>query len=791
MGRTNRLWAVLSLVVALVPVDVGRAAAQETTRITLTDQVLVEDCTPLGIMLGGDNYYSGSVLTKVRTTWNFEGTSYRQCPWGPAMVENGLVSWFGASPEWLKIYEGAEATVLSGPAAGLRARFAGIEPIPYRDGRSERELQLWKIDKRVPAHDGMSALLVESLRLADGQFRPLDGHWTSEENRLAYGDVPPGVFGTACLNLDGSGKRAHLRLATCYQRYMDTNGTWHAEFWAKINSGEPKLQVACDRGWGETVEVPLSPGWRHYDVTLSAEGVPEPSGPTDNPHLTLVLSVSGGELLVDDVEIWKEGDSNPTAFRDDLVAVLKEYGPGGPVRYLQMGGNTLTNTLMPPLKAHSFDSTVSARLGPYNGHRETPYGLHQLYELCEHVGLEPWYCLPGTLDQDEVRQFMEYLAAPADVGFGKLRAELGHSQPWTEVFRRIHVEFGNEAWNNATPYKIGGYNGPDYWRGLIAAGKASPYYRPNVVFHAAGQAASSSMSDRIMADTPNADRYGVAPYIIQSLSPEEVALLDDDEKLFRWVFAWPLYRARSEEGAMYQNAANSRKHSIELSVYEINHHITHGEGALQERNRIVTSLGGGINVANTMLVNLKEHGARSQVLFSLAQHSYNAQGIGPVRLWGTVLNIRAGHQRYRPTFLACQLANRVIAGNLVATEHSEDEPVFEATGIFNRQQGVATTGPWPAILSYGFADGARRGLVLVNLDVEKDRPVSIRFDGRPRGGKATGYLLWSENVADNNEFESPAAKVRLVEREIPDFASGVQISLPRHSMTGLVWEVGE
>ena len=210
---------------------------------------------------------------------------------------------------------------------------------------------------------------------------------------------------------------------------------------------------------------------------------------------------------------------------------------------------------------------------------------------------------------------------------------------------------------------------------------------------------------------------------------------------------------------------------------------------LDARNRIVTSLGGGINVANTMLVNLKEHGARSQVLFSLIQHHYNARGIGDVRLWGTVLNMRDGHRRYRPTFLACKLANRVIAGDLVATEHSGADPTFEATGILNRADGITTTDGWPVILSYGFADQHRRGLILVNLDTKKSRRVKIHFDGSVRGNTATGYLLWSESIADNNEFETPEPKVRLLERPIPDFTSGKGLRLRRHSMTGLVWEV--
>ena len=107
---------------------------------------------------------------------------------------------------------------------------------------------------------------------------------------------------------------------------------------------------------------------------------------------------------------------------------------------------------------------------------------------------------------------------------------------------------------------------------------------------------------------------------------------------------------------MKQNGELSKKHGIELSIYEVNHHITHGDGPLAPGNRLVTSIGGGLNVLGTMLLMLKEHHLRTQALFSLVQHSYNAHGIGPVRLWGTALCMRKGMERYRPTFLGCAMA---------------------------------------------------------------------------------------------------------------------------------------
>ncbi|MCX8038289.1 MAG: hypothetical protein N3D11_14770 [Candidatus Sumerlaeia bacterium] len=774
----------------MMPIDL-RTFAQPTADITtieITGNVLVRDTVPFGINLGGDAYYSGAAVVKKRVEENFEGTLYRQCHFGPVQDETGATTWFGrVGSAWDEILQGGQFTILSGPAKGTTGTIRAITTKRAVNRGEEQDFRYFVFDRKVAPGGANVGVLVESFRIRDGQFRPLDGYWTSKTNRIEIGDVPPGSFGCAAACLDGSQGRAHHRFATHYQRYGETNGTWHARFWTKARSGSPALTVRPDRAeWGDSAKVAVKPDWQKHELTLAVRNVPEPKGPNDNPHLTFVFEVSGGAILLDDVEMWMEGDVNPTVFRDDCVAVLKQFGPGL-IRYLQMGGNTLDNTLSPPLRAYSYSSQNTARLGPYENHSQSPFSLHQMYELCEYLGTNPWYCLPGTLSYGEMKNFMEYLGAPANVGYGRVRAALGHPKPWTEVFRFIHVEFGNEAWNNAGPYQCGGFNGDDYWKDLIAIGKSSPYYKPNVVFHAAGQAANSWLNEGIIRRVPNADCFSVAPYIIQSLSKEEAAALDTDDKLFRWDFAWPVWRSRNKDGAMFQNFQLAQKAGMELSIYEVNHHITNGDGPLEPRNRIVTSLGGGLTVANNMLLMLKEHRLRHQALFSLVQHSYNAQGIGPVRLWGTALNMRKGHERFRPTFLACATANRVLGGDLVETRHSGADPKFSATGIFSRK-GVETLTDIPTLWSYAFVQDRKRCMILVNLDTAKPQRVAIRFAGAVANNTARRWLLAADSIAANNEFENPAPQVAILEDTVADFASGKVLTLPPHSMTALAWQ---
>lgn len=773
---------------------------EAVTVVELTDTVLVADTMRFGVNLGPDNYW-GSTFVKKRTQVNFEGTSYRQCHYGPTpQDEYGATSWF-REPDWWQdlMREHGYYTILSGPAKGTTGKIAGISTRMHEHHGVMKEFMYIEFDRTVEPGPPNGGLLVEAFRLEDGQFRSgnLGIFWTFLNSELAIGDVPPGSFGHAALCMKGTTDPAYVNFSTHYQRYGETNGTWYIRFWAKAKSGTPTLTLIA-RGYpprqSNQQVVKPAPEWTEFEETIVVSGVSEPvsgvSEPADgdDPHLFFKFEVDNGDVLVDDIDIWMEGDTNPTVFRDDLVETLRELNPGI-LRSLRMGGSTIDNTIAPLLKSHSYSSRKRETYGPYEEHETDSYSLHEMYELCEYVGCDPWYCLPGTLHQDELANFIEYLGAPADVGYGRKRAEMGQMQPWTEVFENIHIEFGNEAWNNAWWYQCGGYKGPDYWKDLIETGKNSPYYTPNILFHAGGQAVNNWLNPQILADVPNADRFSVAPYIIGELENRDLDILDTDEKLFHWVFARPIWRSRDPRGHMYKNHQSARDANIELSVYEVNHGVTGGDAPLEPRNRIVTSIGGGLNVANTMLLMLKEHGVRIQCFFTLTGHSYKAAA-GEVRLWGAAINMRDGYRRYRPTFLACSMANEVLSGDLVATVHSGFDPTFDATGRLDRERdNIETMSDIPSIWSYGFVDDDDRGLILINLDVSEPHMVEIRFQGSVADGEAKSWILSADSITDNNEFEVGEPQVVVSEETLAKFANGTRVVLPAHSMRVIKWEI--
>ncbi|MBI5723531.1 MAG: sigma-70 family RNA polymerase sigma factor [Planctomycetes bacterium] len=763
----------------------------KVTVVEITDKILVKDTCRLGINLGGDSVFNGAVLVKKRVQENFEGTLYRQCHFSPQTDANGVLSWSQVTEDWKKVLLEGTYTILSGPNKQTSGK---IKSIGSKD-RQGRQLAYFELDKPITAEQNARiGLLVENLeRIREGQFRPLGSSSTTKDNQIVIGDTPPESFGCAALCLKSASGPASVMYRISAQRFADNNGTWHVELWAKAKEGNPKLTVEFVEGQNILASQPveLTNQWKKYQLTLKVEGFTEPKDAQDAAGAMgqIVLKSDGGQVLVDDIEAWNESDKNPTAFRDDCVEAVKLYNPSV-LRFLQIGGNSVENTLMPPIKAYAYSSSLSDTIGPYNMRLSSTFGaysLHEMYQLCEYLGVEPWYCLPGTMHMDEMKSFMEYLGGPADSKYGKLRADMGHPKPWTETLRQIHVEFGNEAWNSAAHYKCGGFNGPDYWKDLISLGKTSPYYKSNVIFHAGSHANNIGVTEQICADVPNADRISIAPYMAQFLEKADVEKLDSDDKLFRWVFSWALQRTLKEDSSLNRTYAATRKAGIELSFYEVNYGAS-GDGPPEPRNTIITSLAGGVNLANTLLLMLKRQGTRIQNVFVLAQYDSKMPNGGRARLSGVALTMRKGKERYRPTFLGCALANKVLGGNLVETVHSGANPTFQgAAGRSEDRKTSLENFSADCIWSYAFSDGKKRGLILVNLDLKDSRPVEVRFQGKPKG-PVKCWTMAGDKPSASNELENDKPQVEIVESQL-QLENGGKLTLPPCSMQAYAWEV--
>ncbi|MBN1605098.1 MAG: hypothetical protein JW940_00620 [Polyangiaceae bacterium] len=785
----------------------GRTNTPGATVLEVTDRVVASDIQHFGINLGDDNYWD-SVLNKNRIkNGGFEGVMYRHIARGPGGDAESLYDWndYSFTPSatdddlsartWLDVATGATAWILAGDRAWQPDVVDRIEHalMPGREDEGDRlRFVLADSGPRVGSANGRTldevGLLLEKVEpwgFIGQHGAPL---WTFASDgasiTTAGNDLPPATRGSAVAVLSAPGaETAKLMYPLVPTNLAEANGTWRINFWAK---GDGELTVGYGP-WGDPQgpePVALTSDWQYF------EDLPIVVSSYTDDSLNLHLSVTDGTVLLDDVAAYREGDTNPTAFSDDLVNLLHELRPGS-LRHLQVGGSSIENHLRPDHERMAFefqrtvppDPSVGWPPHPYTngGAQMHPYGLHEFLGLCEEVETQPWICVSGTTFPEELQDLMEYLAGPTSSPYGKLRADRGHAQPWTGVFDRIHIEIGNEAWNWGQAYAYGGWNGPEYWTRLFADAKTKlgGYGATGRVrFHIGAQNYNTWLGQSLVQNHgAAADGYAIAPYVIHEMNDTQAGL--DDEELFSWAFGWVWYLDTG--GPMQSNAdmiQSSVNPNLEISVYEVNHHITGGSAPTEPRNRIVTSLGGALNVINHMLLMLERHDVRVQNFFSLFQREYD--GVG---LWGSVLSARAGQERYRPSFQALALANRVLDGDLVEVDRSGEDPTWQTTFDYEDE---SVTVDVPYVHAYATADGATRGLILLNLHPTEALPVRLELSAAPTSA-ATRWTLAGPSIAANNEPEHEP-EVTVTTETADDFADGWFTDLPAHSMTVLRWE---
>ncbi|MFP4224671.1 MAG: hypothetical protein ACLFVN_11430 [Phycisphaeraceae bacterium] len=774
IGQTGRMMG-SALAIAVLAGLACQAVAQGETVVRMTEEPVVRNVSRLGMHLPEDNYHDSPILKK-RIAENFEGTIYRQIHVIKKFESPGVVIGSSLTADWIALLEGAEYLVLNGPDQWNRGRIEEVERT--RDGTR------FVLDGPIRPHAKETAIMVLRDRLDEGSLQQGTRSWfrrgkLSRRDRISnhlrfVNDTAEGSFGQSALLLPGSLRRARMTLSAARAGVMEVSGTWRMRFRTRAPRGDPRMAY----GLGTRVlndEVRPGEAWEVVDRTFDVRGF--------NP-IDVTIRVEGGDVLIDDLEVWQEGDANPTAFRDDAVEVLEAFRPGV-VRLSAEGGNSLLNAIRSPMEMYA-DRGV-----PQDSVRRNAVGIHDFYVLCEHVGTDAWAVLPPTLTPEEIDQYMSYLGAPADTGHGRLRAELGHPEPWTESLGRIFVQFGSEASD------LSGYAGPEYWTRLIERAKRSPYYRDNIVFVVDGEPTPW----RVLKHTDNADRLSMRNLLIPNLDEDELGgLLNTDEALYRYVFAWPYeFWMKRQVATDYRPMSLAQREPIEVAIsVGGNYDLARGDAPAEPRNRIITSVGGGLSAINSMLMLMKAYGVRTQNLASLAQFDHGAGGTGnsglKLRGPGQVTNLCPRERRYRPSFLAAGVANEVIGGDLIQTVHEGEDPVFDARGRFDwswkNRDAQPTTVNVPVIHSYGFREGDRRGLVLISLDVSRPRPVEIAFAGDAAGGRAERWMLTADELdADNEPGHEPEVAVQ--HEELTGFASGHALELPPFSMVVYEWSVVE
>ena len=805
--------------------------------IKIKDDIVQKSITPLGINISqaGGGAPWGIRTDKIYFSENFEGTVYRQAHQG-TLYEDGFTTEYvtkkGVDKWWgkLKLKEiiiGADALILSGPLKGEKRKIKKIafrDELSYQRGKKVMIPKLFMVfDKpvKLPGKKPISkiGLMIQKdnskTKGCTGQ-KKYDDFWISSNVELVHDDLFPGVFGYSALMLDatkeqtkldkktnkisGNGeKEAHFKCGVGKSNFINQNGKWIVKIKAKTLDNNASLEIkAAGIKNGNVVKIPITNFWKEFSVPMEISG--QPVGGANGAMLSFSAIAKNGRVIIDDFICTKDVKyENPTIFNDEFVNTLKSLNPGI-IRQLMMGG-TMEERLSPKIESIRSVNTIVKAAGPYQSRKLCSWSLPEIYELAEYLDCEVWCSIPGTLYKKDVDLFMEYIGGPAGTKGGDMRIKHGHLDPWTESLKKIHVEVGNEAWNIMFGFIAGGYNGPDYWEDIFKQIKSSPYYKSNIVCHAAGQNYSSAMSERIMKDTPSADKYAIGPYQMHHLYKEDVETYKTDADFAKFAMIYPMKSC--EYNGMEKQLANSKKYGKELSVYEMSWHLTGGDIDARNNkpehpevremvNNFVVTTPAAMAHFNHMLRLVKDFGMRSLCHFTFRGQYFN------VKLWGSVLNMSKGNERYRPMGLVFSMINECMKGDIVETEHSENQPTFKGVGAYPGAKKIKVPGKkkavkelsensMPYVYSYAFKDGTNHSLILMNFDLEKSKDVKISMEGSAKN--VASKKIAPKNWEDNNEYDMGNGKnsVKIEIVKLPEFENGTVITIPAASIQTIHW----
>ena len=726
------------------------APATSSTVVNITGNVAVAGAQRVGINVGArDQFGAAQILKNLIPNPGFEGGEYAMVihtlPGGsPSKIQadNWQTNWnndnlrIGQLPG---LWEGGQYEFLTGTSKG---RSGTITSFTYDDGRYTFGLS------GGGAAPGLENIVL--LRKTVGGYE----YDTLQTAKAEPNDRRPGSPGQQSLRLKSAGNGFTPAWSTAFDSYardgdrtagklLLVNGAWHFEVWAKPVFGSSTLNVTFRRV-GDTPfileKVNLEPGWQKvsFDVNVPAgadvqiDGVPNP--------VVIELGVTGSEILVDDIVLQRGDYTNPTVFSDKYVQKLRELRPGTLRNWGDQSGSSLNNQLATQFARKGTTSNPGDRVAK-NWH----YSLPEFLQLAQTVGSNPWYVVPSTFTKAELENLMAYLGAPAGSHpYANIRAAQGQSAPWTSVFGKIHLEFGNEIWGfnfGSDPFLgsslRGGVNAGQVANDRIGVMKASPYYNGKFDMVIGGQARFAGRQQEIEDNSSAHDTIGFAPYY------GSLERFNTNAERYE-----PTYAHGSEVALRGPMAANREifKNSgqgTNMAIYEINVHHTGGAAPIDIRNDVLTGVGGGISLPLTMLSYQRDFGIRTQVGFQALQFSNRLPNGTYARIFGMMRDLEATGLK-RPTWLGLELANKAVGGDMLVSNVSGAPSYNQAP--FN---GIVGNTQTSKIQSFAFKNGNSYSVVLFNLDINNAHQVRIQAPGNPGNGQV--WKLWHPDPNMNNE----------------------------------------
>ncbi|MGB1250780.1 MAG: hypothetical protein ACPG8W_09230 [Candidatus Promineifilaceae bacterium] len=747
--------------------------------VTVRDEVQVADVKRFGLNIGQFNTNAaGFLMTNIMPNPGFEAAEFHMIFIAADDADNNRVparddfwntDWNNdeagvGQPE--QFWTGATYEVLTGSAAGRTGTIA--------DFTHEEQRLVFYLGEDDPTALGKAAIMVR--RNVPGFIGDRYETVLGEPN-----DVRPDSPGeqSARLVRRDDGLPSFSRLMDQFAqldnpdagKLIQLNGEWNFSIWAKATEASTdQMRVLISREndivfLDETVDI--SDQWSEINLSFVGDD-PQIDGVA--PRLRVDLFPVGAQMLVDDISLRRAEYESPTRFSDRVVETTQAMNPGIVRFWASNLANSLDNVLSAEFGHKPTGFSPKRRVGLF-----FTYSLHEFLLFSELVDAEPWYVIPPTFTQEEAENLVAYLAAPANAHpYGALRAQLGRPDPWTDAFDVIHLEWGNETWggnHGADPFLGatfgGGVRSAEITNRRFAAMRESAYFnadRFNLII--GGQYRWPGRQSELERFSNNHDTIAIAPYygVLEKFAT--------DAERYQ-----PLY-AHASEGDQSLLAQSLERFEADTrpAIYEINLHAVENVLPLDVRNDVLSSQGAAISLPLVMLSYLRDLGIRDQAVWELTEFSTRTFKTNEwARLFGIMRDLEATY-RPRPTYIAMQMANSAIGGDLLVSETTSESMLVPP---INR---IANETQVPFVQAYAFREGDRLGLILFNVDIDNARQAIVNL---PIQGAAQGWLLAADAINADNEDMLQVEKQPL---QFETFGDGSRINLPPHSM--IVLEIG-
>jgi fibronectin type 3 domain-containing protein len=482
--------------------------------------------------------------------------------------------------------------------------------------------------------------------------------------------------------------------------------------------------------------------WQHFTWAFPAVA----GLPATNVQPTVHLDFQApGTLWVDNFQLYDTAWA-PNTLSPQVLQAWTDFQPGT-IRIWSNFGNAAQN--------YSFLS-LDSWLTPEIKTRNTP-GIGNQYEVpaeLEHlpdalanvkaVGANPWLIVNMALSEVEWGELIDYLAAPAGVGYASMRPS-SHLGPYTDDFSTIYLEVGNEEWGTQEVPADAAYG---QWANFVInqATVNKSYFNPNQIkFVGNGFFLNPSFGSAAAQAAPNLSIIDYALYSSGNTSLSGDAYYQSD------LVQLPATNAALIDAIVAQQQLDAQNgYSYELATYE------EGPGTDSAAYPGDTSLAAAIGAIDVNLyASLHGFGLQNFYMYQL--------GTGPYTSHSNFANGFRPH----PVWEALQMRNLYCSGPMVSTN-------------VNNVPITTDGNAYPLIAIYTFQDANvvnQADVVVISRDLNNQTPVTLHFPATP-AGNAQLYMLTGNPRADNDS----AMNIPITNTSLSGVTANYTFTMPPGSM---------